>query len=498
MLVCTSTPHYNAAITCSQQKRGSGQIKLMGGNMKNTKSNIARTKLVAATLIVGTAVFGVVGSAAYSQKCRNCKTINASIADHDPGSLSDEQTARQLANLSVTNPVTEWNQIAAAFAVSSSSALSPVQQARAMAIVQVSVHDAVNNITGRYATYLARTPAPEGSTAEAAAIAAAHRVLRNLFPSGAATLDTMYTNSLAAHGVEPSDPGIIYGALLADIMMAVRANDGAAQAQFDYTAPGAGSPGVWTRINNAPALLPGWGNVTPFVIRSSTQFAVDAPPALDSNTYTRDYNEIKEIGSVNSTTRTPVQSQIALFWRASPTAIWNPVMNQALATRELDLSATARAYALMYMAAADAGISCWQTKYTYNFWRPQLAIRGGDTDGNDATVADPTWTPFISTPPHPDYISGHADNSSAMASVLESIFGEKLDAPISVTIGGITRQWDSFEEGVDEVIDARVYSGIHFRNSDIVGARQGRQIAQFVLTHALKPCKGRGAVCNAK
>jgi hypothetical protein len=418
------------------------------------------------------------------------------LAEHDPAILSNDEVERQLSVMATTNAVSEWNQIAVTLSLSASAALSPVQQTRVMAIVQVAMHDGVSGISRKYATYLPRSIAPNNASEEAAAIAAAHRSLVSLFPSQTATLDTLYVSSLNARNISPADPGIGYGEAAAQALLLARANDGAAQAQFDYTPPGAGNPGVWTRINNAPALLPGWGEVTPFVIRSSTQFQPDAPPSLDSDTYTRDYNEIKEIGSANSATRTAEQSQIALFWRASPTAIWNPVMQQALASRSFDLSDTARAFALFYVAASDASVSCWKAKYIYSFWRPQLAIRGGDTDGNDATAADPTWVPFITTPPHPDYISGHADNSSAMAHVLESLFGQKLDAPISVTVGGLSRQWNSFDEAVDEVIDARVYSGIHFRNSDIVGARQGRQVAQFVLTHALRPCKGKGAVCN--
>lgn len=464
--------------------------------MKNETAKTMNVRRIATLLLLSSAILAVIGTVVNSQVCRNCKTAAVSLAEHDPGVLSDEETARQMAILPVSDGVSEWNQIAATLSLAASSALAPIQQARAMAIVQVGVHDAVNGISGKYATYLPRSEPPANSSEEAAAIAAAHRTLRSLFPGQASNLDTLYADSLAAHGLSPSDPGIGYGEAIADAILATRANDGSAQAQFDYTPPGAGNPGVWTRINNAPAQLPGWGNVTPFVLNSGSQFRPEAAPALDSDTYTSGYNEIKEIGSAGSVTRTALQSQIAMFWRASPTAIWNPVMRQALATRSFDLSATARAFALFYLATSDASVACWDAKYYYNSWRPQLAIRRGDEDGNDATLSDPTWLPFIATPPHPEYPSGHATNSSAMASVLEAIFGEKLDVPVSVTLSGITRQWDSFDQGVDEVIDARVYSGIHFRNSDIVGARLGGQVAQFVMTHALKPCKGRGKVCS--
>ena len=395
--------------------------------------------------------------------------------------------------------VTEWNQTAVTLTLLPASALAPVQQTRVMAIVQVAVHDAVNGITGDYETYLSPGPAPENASPEAAAIAAAHHALRNLFqlsPSQDASLDASYADSLAAHGLSTSDPGIEYGRSAAAAILALRANDHSAQAQFNYTAPGAGAPGVWVPLTSAPALLPGWGNVTPFVLRSGSQFRPDAPPALDSEQYAKDYNEIKEIGRLNGSTRTDLQTQIATFWRASPTAIWNPVIRQVLAARSPDLSATARTFALFYLAAADASVACWEAKYYYNFWRPQPAISNGDFDGNDLTAGEAGWTPLFATPAHPDYTSGHTTNSSAMATILGLLFEDNPGAPIVVTISGITRQWDTFSAGVEEVIDARVYSGIHFRTADEVGARMGRQVARFVSTHALRPCPKGGSRCS--
>ena len=185
--------------------------------------------------------------------------------------------------------------------------------------------------------------------------------------------------------MSPLDPGLDFGRSVAAGILALRANDHASEAAFDYTVPGAGAPGVWTRLGGAAALLPGWGAVTPFVLRSSSQFRPDGPPALDSEQYARDYNEILEIGSSTSTVRSTEQTGIANFWRASPAAIWNGVLTQALAVRNLDLAATARVFALMYLAGADSGIACWEAKYHYNFWRPFPAIVNGDLDGNAAT-----------------------------------------------------------------------------------------------------------------
>ena len=470
--------------------------------IKMLTNNVVMALAVCAILLATTSSFlGTRAHPAVSEVTGNEKLANSDLSRR-PGNITerkligDPQVISNKIKVKLATPtgavVTEWNQTAATLSLLPASALAPVQQGRVMAIVQVAVHDAVNGITGKFATYLPSAPAPANASPEAAAIAAAHHALRTIFASQAASLDSQYFTSLASHGLSAADPGIEYGRAAAAAILAARANDNSAQAQYNYTAPGAGSPGVWVPLTTAPALLPGWGNVTPFVLRSSSQFSVDAPPALDSEQYAQDYNEIKSIGALNSTTRTTLQSNIALFWRASPTAIWNPVLTQVLAARNLDLSATARAFALIYLAAADAGIACWDVKYTYNFWRPQPAIRAGDADGNDLTTGDPTWLPFITTPAHPDYTSGHATNSSAMATILELLFGEDPGMPIVVTLSGITRQWDTFDEGVEEVIDARVYSGIHFRTADAVGARQGRQIGHFVWTHALRPCPKNG------
>jgi hypothetical protein len=390
----------------------------------------------------------------------------------------------------VGDAVMEWNQIAVTRTLNATPALAPVQQTRTMAIVQVSVHDAINGILGQYATYSSPGPAPANASPVAAAIAAAHHALRTLFPDHAFVLDTSFAASLATHGVAGTDPGIDFGRSVAAGILLLRANDRAAEAQFDYTVPDAGAPGVWTRLGGAPALLPGWGAVTPFVLRSGSQFRPDAPPALDSERYAKDYNEILEIGSITSSARTPEQTGIASFWRASPTAIWNEVLTQSLPVRSLDLASTGRVFALMYLASADSSIACWEAKYHYNFWRPFPAVVNGDLDANPGTAGDGAWRPLFPTPPHPEYPSGHSCNSSAMVTVLRQLLGDDPGVRLQVTFFGVTRQWDTFDEAMNEVIEARIYSGIHFRTADEVGARLGRQVAQFVATHALRRQRG--------
>ena len=273
------------------------------------------------------------------------------------------------------------------------------------------------------------------------------------------------------------------------MLLAVRSTDGAAQAQFPYTAPDAGSPGVWVAVGTAPPVTPGWGNVSLWVLRNLSQFEPDGPPPLHTRRYARDYNEVKEIGSLTSATRTSEQTEIARFWLGSPTAIWNGVARQLIQEQGLDLSESARTLALIYLASADASIACWNAKYSVNFWRPITAIRNGDVDDNVHTVADPTWTPLFPTPQHPEYVSGHSTNSSAMATVLTLLFGDQRDTPIvatSPTNPGFERHWSSLSEGVEEVIDARIFSGIHYRTSDEDGAQLGRKIARFVVKHALR------------
>ena len=396
------------------------------------------------------------------------------------------------ATAEANDPVLEWNDIARTFIVV--PALSPVQQTRAMAIVQVAMHDAVNGITGEYGLYQPGPPAPAGASPEAAAIGAAFRVLRSLF-GDVLLLNARYAASLVFHGITLDDPGLAFGDAVGAGILQLRRDDGAGSAAYVFIPESAGEVGTWTPLDALSAsqsLLPGWGSVTPFVLRNAAQFRPDPPPALSSETYARDYNEVKEIGAAQSSVRTDSQTQIALFWRASPTALWNPILRTAIESKPMNLSETARAMALFYLAASDASVACWEAKYVYNFWRPQAAIRRGDEDGNDATIGDPTWTPRIGTPPHPDYVSGHAANSGAMAFVLAQLFGESPGYMIEGSSSqnpGFLRRWLTFSEGVKEVIDARVYSGIHFRTADEVGARLGRQVAQFIMTHALRPTR---------
>jgi hypothetical protein len=395
---------------------------------------------------------------------------------------------------SADDVVMEWNQIALAATVT--AAQGPNPQVRSMTIVQVAVHDAVNAITCEYRTYLL-IPCGRWGSPDAAAIGAAHRALVGLFGSSPTQLDALNrarAASLLSRGLTDASPGVAFGEAVAAVILAIRSNDGASQALFPYTAPNAGQPGVWVPVGSAAPVVPGWGKVNLWVLRSASQFEPDGPPPLYSRRYARDYNEVKEMGASNSTTRSAEQTEIARFWLASPSAIWNGIARQMIQSRGLDLSASARTLALLYLASSDAGVACWNTKYSVNFWRPFTAIRNGDADGNARTEPDPAWTPLFTTPQHPEYVSGHSTNSSAMATVLMLLFGDQQDSPLvatSPTNAAFERHWSSLTEGVEEVIDARIFSGFHYRSSMEDGALLGRQIARFVVNHALRDRKLR-------
>jgi hypothetical protein len=393
------------------------------------------------------------------------------------------------ANGFAANMVVEWNATAVATALATGQ--GPVPQTRSMAIVAVAVNDAVNAISGRYPTFRIVPKPPAMASADAAAAGAAHRALTLLYPSQASAVDAALTASIAAHFLSPSDAGVAYGELVADTTVASRANDGADLAQFPYTPPGAGSAGVWTPTPpaNLPALLPGWGAVSPWVLRSGSQYRPDEGPSLTSERYAADFNEVKQMGSLTSSTRTADQTNIARFWLTSAAVIWDGALRAVATAHDLDSSAAARAFALVNLSGADAAIACWDAKYAFNFWRPITAIHNADLDGNALTSPDATWSPLLPTPNFPEFVSGHAVVSGAMGAMLALLFGDDPGAPFTVTSPtnpGFVRTWSTFSAGIAEVIDARVWTGFHFRSSDVEGARVGKQVARFVFEHALR------------
>jgi hypothetical protein len=239
-----------------------------------------------------------------------------------------------------------------------------------------------------------------------------------------------------------------------------------------------------------PALLPGWGRVTPFVLRRSTQFDPVGPPRLSGPAYARDYNEMKAIGEKNSITRTAEQTSIARFWYEIAPLGWTRIGRIVAESHGLDSWETARLLALMNLAIADGFIAGFETKYEFNFWRPVTAIRAGDTDGNDRTVADPSWTSLLNTTAIPDYTSTHSVCGGGASAVLRRFFRTD-NVPFTTTSGppfaGLTRSFTSFSQAAAENGESRIYAGIHFRSAVEDGIKQGNQIGSFVFTHALRP-----------
>jgi hypothetical protein len=383
--------------------------------------------------------------------------------------------------------VLEWN----AIMLDTIGGQNPFAQARFAAITQTAVFEAVNAITGDYEPYLGTISAPPAASPEAAAVAAAHEVLRNYFPGSAARLDSARGASLAAiPNGQAKDDGISVGLAAATAMIADRAVDGSASPEF-YT-PTSTNPGEWQITPGCPAaggIFVHWRNLTPFGISSAEQFRSDPPPALASRKYRKDYNEVKEVGDVDSLARPQDRTDVARYFAVvGAPHVWNQATSQVIAAKDNSLSQNARALALLNMAISDGLVSSIETKYHYLFWRPYTAIRFGDTDGNRKTDPDPLWTNFIPTPCFPSYPSAHASASYAARTIAEKILGKrKHDITLShPVIPDVTLHYSKFSQITDDIDDARIYGGIHFRFDQAAGARQGRGVGSYVYKHNLR------------
>jgi len=351
---------------------------------------------------------------------------------------------------------------------------------RMMAIVQVSVFEAVNAITGRYPVYRVQmTPTP-GASVDAAVAAATRTALLKLIPAQQTAIDADYQALL---GTVPDGPaktnGVAVGEQAATAVLASCANDGS-------VAPDAYRPHAIAGVY-VPTLIPAvphWGKRTPWVMASPDQFRPAPPPSLTSATWARDYNEVKALGSKNSTQRTPEQTAIAKFWEATAPVVYWPVARSVANAPGRDVTDNARLLAVAAMAMDDALTAVFDAKYTYTFWRPITAIRNGELDGNDATVAEPGWTPFIDTPMHPEYPCAHCIVSSALGAVLVAEIGTgpvpKLSSASS-TAGGAVRTWSSVDDFTQEVSMARILDGVHYRNSTEVAMAMGKKIGELAV-----------------
>jgi len=380
---------------------------------------------------------------------------------------------------------------------------------RVAAIVQASVFDAVNGIDRKYMPVHVPPGGDAGASRRAAVVEAAYTALVALYPTQKSTFDARLAVSLTAIASDPHETavgiasGVAWGQTVANGILSWRATDGFTPAPAPFV--GGNAVGEWRPT--PPGLLPGAGPqfayMTPWSISAPSQFRPGGPPALTSARYTADFNETKTMGSISSTIRSSDQTIYAWFWAASTaTYIWNHLADSLILRDERDenddsgrshnrrnsLLRNARLLALVDIAMADAAIACWEAKYYYVFWRPVTAIPLADTDGNSATISDPAWMPLFATPAHPEYPSGHSTVSGAAARVLASFFGERerftLDNDLLI---GVTRSFRSFSESLDEVKNARIFAGIHFRSACDDGQAIGTQVANWVLDHALLP-----------
>jgi hypothetical protein len=395
--------------------------------------------------------------------------------------------------------VSDWNDTASTAIVGVAKQPPPVA-VMSFAMVQGAVYDAVEAIDGRYRPYLVAPPARRGDSEDAAAATAAFRVLAGLFPDQQSALQTRYDASMAAIPAGPrKDRGITDGAVAAAAMIAARQDDG----RFGSFTPVVGTgPGQYRptppSFGSDPA--PWVGGVRPFLVARVEMLRTAGPNRLTSRAYARDFNEIKRVGALHDATRSPDETDAAIFWQENAYSLYNRAFRNLAADNHLSLADSARMLAMTNLAGADAAIGCWREKYRWNFWRPITAIREADTDGNPATTADPDWLPLFDpstsiaagppliTPPFPDNPSGHTCATGAIVAALQQFFGtDRVPLTLHSNESGTTRSFARLSDILHEVIDARVWAGIHFRTADIEGAKLGETVARYERRHYFRP-----------
>ena len=416
-----------------------------------------------------------------------------------------------------SNAVIAWNANAgeAAIAACISPVDNPLHESRMYAMTHVAIHDALNAIDRRSRPYAFSGRASRGASPKAAVAAAARDVLVALlsqipapFPPscGAAGVASVEADYAAALGRIPEGRakrrGIEVGKAAAAAILALRAGDGADTPLIVMDYPQGTNPGEYRFTPGTPfAFAPGWADVTPFVLRESSQFRPGPPYAVTSGKYTADFNEVKRLGGDDVTTpsdRTSEQTQIALFWVESSPLQWNRIARTVSAKKRLDLWRQARLFGLLNMALADGYVGSFDTKYHYNYWRPVTAIQMGDTDGNPNTSADPTWTPLVTTPPIPDYESAHSVQGGAASAVLKRFFGTdhmrfrtcSLTLPAGSTCNDsapVLRSYTSFSQAAAENGISRILVGFHFRKAVDEGIEHGRKIGNRAVKRFLRP-----------
>lgn len=397
-----------------------------------------------------------------------------------------------LAESAVANTVLDWN--AAMMNAIRTDNSSPTLSSRNLAMMNVAVYDAVNSIVRSHQPYRFQLDVESGTLPEAAVAAAGREILRTLYLPLAARADTLFEEQMAAFPANAAKTnGIVLGTEIARLVLQWRQDDGA-NTQVPYIPDG--RAGQWRRTPPffRPPTDPHWRHVRTFGIQNTAQFPAQPPPPMDSTEYAAAYNEVKSLGALKSEARTADQKQIAEFWSdfsytAMPPGHWHEIAAAIARNRNLSLTECARLFALIGMAHADAGISCWETKYRYNTWRPVTAIRRAGEDGNDNTRADAEWTSLLVSPPFPEYTSGHSTFSKAASTILARFFGTDAISftAQSDTLPGVFRSYTSLSACADEVGMSRIYGGIHFQFSNREGKRCGERIAEHVFANWLLP-----------
>ena len=386
------------------------------------------------------------------------------------------------------NVITDWDDkaIIAVTPMSNLGNTSPYMAQRMMGMVHAAMFDAVNSIERRYRPYLVQLPADPATSKEAAAAAAAAAVLTTIDEKTAGEMKAALTNYLAPlpEGAAKSD-GIQLGEAVAAKILEARANDGsgAPDAYRPRTAPGVYVP-------TAITISSMWPNMKPFVLDSPSQFRPRPPVSLESKEWAADYNEIKEFGGQSSAKRTAQQTEIARFWLVGPPVAYHPFVRKLAIAKRLDVIDSARLMALVSIGLTDAIITVLDAKYHYNFWRPITAIRNGDNDGNPATDIEATWQPLANTPMHPEYPCAHCIQSGSVAGVVKAVFGSTEIPEIAMTsptAPGVTRRWTNMTALTEEIANARIWSGFHYRFSTRVGTEMGYQIGEYVVKNVMLP-----------
>jgi Vanadium chloroperoxidase N-terminal domain/PAP2 superfamily len=415
------------------------------------------------------------------------------------------------------DPVLFWNQVALQAAVTDHGIsapglqFGPTRTSRALAIVSGAVYDAVNSIHPQASPYLIQMPAPRNASIDAAVAEAAYTTLVNLYPYQQPYFQTQLKASLQGLPLVPMLEGLVVGGVVGADYNLTRADDGS---QID--APGhqppytyGQQPGQWRADPlhpDATPLTPDWGLVTPFVVRSATQFGAPPPPAITSLAYATAYEQVKAIGAADAEAtgaRTENETNIGFFWGydaqpglCAPVRFFNQIVGEVARQAGNTVEQNARLFALANFAMADAAITCWNDKYRDDYWRPVTAIRAGDAGLNPLVTGDPTWTPLWATPPFPSYVSGHSTFSAAAAAVLDSIYGTNVafTDPGDPTLNLTPRHYANFDQAAQEAGISRIYGGIHYSFDNTAGLTLGTQVGNYVISHELAALKTSQAV----